>query len=128
MKIVDPKSTHNRQHDPELHKLSVHGLNDTPVGEPLSEPPPETNEEISLNCNARNTNPTKKTYDDLSTAYDFFNQRLFDGQLPRCLITLQRKSGALAFFDNRRFGTRDETEIIDEIGLNPQHFKERSTK
>ena len=50
------------------------------------------------------------------------------GQLPGCLITMQRRSGALGFFDNRRFGTRDETEIIDEIALNPKHFKERTTK
>jgi predicted SprT family Zn-dependent metalloprotease len=128
VKIVDLKSADNCHRDPELHGLRVDGLNGAPVGDPLSEPPPETNEEFSLNCNAQNTNPTKKTYDALNTAYDFFNQRLFAGQLPGCLITMQRKSGALGFFDNRRFGTRDETEIIDEIGLNPQHFKERSTK
>jgi hypothetical protein len=128
VKIVDPKSTHNCQHDPELHELSVPGLKGPPAGEPLSEPQPETNEEFSLNCNAQNTNPTKKTYDALNTAYDLFNQRLFGARLPGCLFTMQRKSGALGFFDNRRFGTRDETQIIDEIALNPKHFKERTTK
>lgn len=41
---------------------------------------------------------------------------------------MQRKSGAVGYFENRRFGTRDETQIIDEIALNPKHFKERTTK
>lgn len=35
--------------------------------------------------------PTVKTYAELQLAYDTFNARLFDGQLPECLITLQRE-------------------------------------
>ena len=75
-----------------------------------------------------NPNPTKRTYDDLTTAYDFFNERLFDGKLPRCLITMQRKNKSYGYFAGGRFGTLDGEEITDEIALNPSHFKERTTE
>ncbi|WP_249531576.1 hypothetical protein [Escherichia coli] len=29
-------------------------------------------------------------YSELQQAFDFYNQRLFDGELPECLITFQR--------------------------------------
>ena len=34
--------------------------------------------------------PTKETYDQFQEAYAYFNRVLFEGQLPNCLITLQR--------------------------------------
>ena len=74
------------------------------------------------------TNPTTVTYSGFTEAYDFFNERLFDNRLPGCLITMQRKHGAHGYFSNKRFGTRDATEITDEIALNPAHFKPRSTE
>ena len=40
------------------------------------------------------TDPTRTTYQGLTEAYDFFNERLFAGRLPRCLITMQRQKGA----------------------------------
>lgn len=73
-------------------------------------------------------NPTKRTYDDLTAAYDFFNKRLFHGKLPRCLITMQRKNKAYGYFAGGRFGTVDGKEITDEIALNPSHFKTRTTE
>ena len=39
-------------------------------------------------------NPTVKTYAALHQAFDFFNDRLFGGELPACLVTLQRKNKA----------------------------------
>jgi predicted SprT family Zn-dependent metalloprotease len=73
-------------------------------------------------------NPTKRTYDDLTSAYDFFNKRLFDGKLPRCLITMQRKNKSYGYFAGGRFGTLDGGETADEIALNPSHFRERTTE
>lgn len=73
------------------------------------------------------TDPTRVTYLSFIEAYDYFNKRLFDGRLPRCLITMQRKQGAHGYFANKRFGTRDAREITDEIALNPAHFKRRDT-
>lgn len=71
------------------------------------------------------SNPTRSTYNGLTQAYDFFNAKLFAGKLPRCLITMQRHKGAYGYFAGERFGTRDDAEIIDEIALNPQHFRDR---
>ena len=44
------------------------------------------------------TDPTRTTYQGLTEAYDFFNERLFGGRLPRCLITMQRQKGRLRVF------------------------------
>lgn len=68
-------------------------------------------------------NPTTQTYTSLATAYDFFNQELFSGSLPPCLITMQRHKGAYGYFSGGRFAnTADPKEITDEIALNPVHF------
>ena len=72
--------------------------------------------------------PTQKTYGTLDDAYRFFNERLFDGQLPACLITMQRSRKAYGYFAGSRFGSRDGSEITDEIALNPMHFRERTTE
>ena len=74
------------------------------------------------------TDPTRTTYQGLTEAYDFFNERLFGGRLPRCLITMQRQKGAYGYFAGKRFGSRDGKEITDEIALNPAHFKNRTTE
>ncbi len=70
--------------------------------------------------------PTSKTYAALNRAYDFFNDRLFGGQLPPCLVTLQRKNKAYGYFAGGRFGSKDGAEITDEIALNPSHFSSRT--
>jgi hypothetical protein len=59
------------------------------------------------------TDPTRSTYQGLTEAYDFFNERLFGGRLPRCLITMQRQKGAYGYFAGKRFGTRDGEEVTD---------------
>jgi len=73
-------------------------------------------------------NPTQRTYGDLSAAYAFFNARLFEGRLPGCLVTLQRRSGTYGYFAGNRFGSADGQEITDEIALNPSHFATRSSE
>ena len=71
-------------------------------------------------------NPTAKTYAALNRAFDFFNDWLFGGELPACLVTLQRKNKAYGYFAGGRFGSKDGAEITDEIALNPSHFKSRT--
>ncbi len=50
--------------------------------------------------------PTPKMADELQHAFDYFNERLFHGVLPPCLITLQRERATLGLsrdtcnFDN----------------------------
>ena len=71
--------------------------------------------------------PTRQTYNALQDAYDHFNDHLFGGELPPCIITLQRKSKAYGYFSGSRFANRDNpNEIHDEIALNPQHFQTRT--
>ncbi len=72
-------------------------------------------------------NPTQRTYSSLTAAYDFFNRELFGGQLPSCLITVQRHKSAYGYFSGERFvSIVDPQEVTDEIALNPAHFATRS--
>jgi len=70
------------------------------------------------------TTPTRQAYEELQVAYDFFNDTLFDGRLPDCLITYQRKKTSLGYFSPERWdGSKDRK--ADEIALNPTYFDER---
>lgn len=85
----------------------------------------------SYDANTGNTarqDPTVLAYGHLVVAYKFFNERLFGGALPGCLITMQRKKGARGFFHGDRFGTRDQAEVTDEIALNPASFAVRDDR
>jgi len=68
--------------------------------------------------------PTKETYDRFQEAYAYFNRALFEGQLPNCLITLQRSKSSYGYFCGDRFGRTDGL-VTDEIALNPRYFRER---
>src|SRR5271166_4513010 len=82
---------------------------------------------VSLTADgARRRKTTAVTYNGLNEAYAFFNACLFKGDLPNCLITLQRKSKAYGYFAGDRFGSRDGDVVTDEIALNPSHFRVRS--
>ena len=72
--------------------------------------------------------PTQETYTEFQTAYDFFNGRLFNGELPPCLITLQRKNRAYGYFSPSRFGAIGDGTTTDEIAMNPCHFANRPAK
>ncbi len=72
--------------------------------------------------------PNEVLYDNCSYAYNFFNEKLFDNALPACLITLQRKNGAYGYFSGSRFHNRDGDWVVDEIALNPTHFRDRPIK
>lgn len=65
--------------------------------------------------------PTSTTYSELQAAFDTFNASLFDGQLPPCLLTLQREKRTYGYFSAKRFGTR-AGQTTDEIALNPEYF------
>jgi predicted SprT family Zn-dependent metalloprotease len=61
-------------------------------------------------------------YAALQEAFDHFNATLFNGQLPDCLITLQRKKGARGYFWGAIFAARADDSTTDEIALNPETF------
>jgi hypothetical protein len=65
---------------------------------------------------------TSELYNNFQYAYDFFNEKLFDGELSeQCLITLQRKNNAFGYYKRNAF-TNSENENIAEIALNPDGF------
>ncbi len=66
--------------------------------------------------------PTPQTYAELQQAFDHFNERLFDGQLPSCLLTLQREKRTHGYFSAERFVHKDGQTFTDEIALNPSFF------
>lgn len=72
-------------------------------------------------------NPTKDTYERLQRLYDYMNDRLFEGKLPNCLITFQRKNGMLGYFHFSRFENK-EAHSTDEIAMNPKYFRTRTDK
>lgn len=65
--------------------------------------------------------PTTELYADLQLAFNHFNQTLFDGKLPLCVITLQRERHTLGYHSFERF-VRRSGEKVDEIALNPRYF------
>ncbi|EBR7327633.1 sprT domain-containing protein [Salmonella enterica] len=70
----------------------------------------------------RASRATERAYAELQQAYDFYNQRLFDGQLPDCLITFQRGKNTMGYFSRNRFVSPADGTQIDEIALNPEYF------
>lgn len=69
--------------------------------------------------------PTKETYGELDRAYDHFNEALFDGTLPACLLTMQRKKRAYGYFWGDTWTDVSNGTVTDEIALNPDHFQKR---
>jgi predicted SprT family Zn-dependent metalloprotease len=71
--------------------------------------------------------PTTELYAELQEIFDFFNQKLFIGELPNCLISLQRSKGAAGYFAYSSW-ENDKGKKIDEIALNPSNFKNKDLK
>lgn len=69
--------------------------------------------------------PTGEAYAELQTAFDLFNRELFAGELPPCLITLNRHGPRVhGYFSHQRFKHMQlEDRATDEIALNPMQFK-----
>ena len=73
------------------------------------------------------SDPICATHQGLAEAYDFFNERLFAGRLPRCLVTMHRRRGAYGYFPGKWFSRRVGEEVTDEIALSPAHFRRQKT-
>jgi hypothetical protein len=67
------------------------------------------------------TSPSLELYADLQRAFTHFNQTLFDGRLPDCLLTLRSASRVHGYYHARRFIAPDG-KLIDEIGIHPGFF------
>ncbi len=66
--------------------------------------------------------PTEEAYQELQTAFDFFNQELFEGRLPPCLITLQRHKRSKGYFSTKRFVRHSGGQYTHELAMNPEYF------
>lgn len=83
---------------------------------------------------ATSKTPTQRTYNGLQEAFNLYNETLFDGILPECMITMQRKNGAYGYAASSRFIPNEERQegddlvTVDEIAMNPSHFKGRSAE
>jgi hypothetical protein len=72
--------------------------------------------------------PIPQSYGPLRHAWKVFNRALFAGELPPCLITLQRRKRSLGYFAARRFESMDGVYVTDEIALNPAYFASSGAK
>ena len=66
--------------------------------------------------------PTLQAYLEMQRAFDYYNEQLFDGKLPQCLITFQRERRTHGFFNGQRFVNRNDNSMTDEIAMNPTFF------
>lgn len=66
-------------------------------------------------------NPTEELYDSLQTAYNLFNERLFNNSLPPVMFTVQRKSGVMGFFAGDRWSDK-EGRLVSELSINPSYI------
>lgn len=67
------------------------------------------------------SSPTETAYDELQIAYNHFNDQLFGGSLPNCLLTLQREKKTYGYFSAKRFVNKSG-DTTDEIAMNPSYF------
>jgi len=69
---------------------------------------------------------TKTQYETLDKTFAYFNQKLFKGELPDVLITLQRKPKSKGYYHADVFNEREGKGKIAEIALNPDSFHQRT--
>ncbi|HMN92736.1 MAG TPA: SprT-like domain-containing protein [Hydrogenophaga sp.] len=81
--------------------------------------PPETHAEVQASAS-----PTVAFYGQLQRAFDHFNQALFAGQLPPCLITLRSSGRAYGYHHKDRFVNR-QGQTLNELGLHAGYFTVR---
>jgi hypothetical protein len=65
--------------------------------------------------------PTHTFYRYLEAAYDHFNNALFNGRLPTCLLTVQREKNVMGYFSASRWSD-PQGQVVHEIAVNPAYF------
>lgn len=67
------------------------------------------------------SDPTLALYGALQYAFDYFNINLFEGLLPKCIITFHRQRRVMGYASHKRWKNTNG-ERIDEIAINPEYF------
>ena len=65
--------------------------------------------------------PTLELYQALDRAFGHFNDHIFEGQLPACLISIRSGNRVQGYHQSERF-ISSAGDLIGEIGLHPSHF------
>jgi predicted SprT family Zn-dependent metalloprotease len=65
--------------------------------------------------------PTSQLYDSLQEAFLFFNENLFDSELPQVVFTFQRKKSVMGYFSADRWSSK-EGEFRHEVAINPAYI------
>ncbi|MEX0957580.1 MAG: SprT-like domain-containing protein [Rhizobiaceae bacterium] len=82
--------------------------------------------EFAVQPNSHPRMPTAEAYGEWQGALDFFNERLFGGELPNVMLTFTRRPRVLGYFCAGAF--RDEGGIVaHEIAMNPVWFAAQGT-
>lgn len=66
-------------------------------------------------------------HDDFQYAFDWFNNHLFEGKLPRPFWVTVRKRNVLAHYAPKRWASQDDKNgnapvVVDEMGINPDYM------
>ena len=65
---------------------------------------------------------TVQQFTTLEDLYSFYNQKLFGGKLPFCLVNLSRHREAVGYFIPQEWASLTGEDIKDEISINPDSF------
>jgi predicted SprT family Zn-dependent metalloprotease len=65
--------------------------------------------------------PTTELYTSLQTAYEHFNETLFDNKLEKVIFTVQRQKGVMGYFAPERWGNLNGKKC-HEIAINPSYI------
>ena len=66
--------------------------------------------------------PSEQMYVPLLQAFNHFNNELFGGELPHCLVTIRAKGRTQGFYHAKRFAALGSKAVTDEIAMNPAYF------
>lgn len=85
---------------------------------------PTVNEIRAEKIRSRAKTPTMKNASHLQWAYSFFNQMLFNGELPECLITMHysARGNVMGYYSRNKFSATDKRGQVDELFLNTKYF------
>ena len=65
--------------------------------------------------------PTEDFYNLFQFIFDYFNEKLFDNELPNCMIIITRKSNVMGYYSNERWVNKQNV-LTDELAINPTFF------
>lgn len=66
---------------------------------------------------------TTLQFSTLDELYQFYNEYIFDGQLPECIVNMSRKGGSYGFFVAERWRSDNmDKKVVHEISINPDYM------